>query len=85
MRTSQEVAEILRDAFRPLQCRTEVHYDREFGFRVYAGDGREVYTQPLMVATSLLDDAELTRFVRRARTEVERRSGIKLDTWRLPT
>ena len=85
MRTAREIADILRAAFMPLHCETEVHYDREFGFRVYAPDGLELHTQPLMVVTPLLDDTEFTRFVLRARAEVETRSGIKLDPWKLTT
>ena len=38
-----------------------------------------------MVVSLLLDDTELTKFVLRVRTEVETRSGIKLDPWKLTT
>jgi hypothetical protein len=85
VRTAREIADILRIAFTPLHCETEVHYDREFGFRVYGQNGLEIYTQPLMVVTPLLDDTELTKFVLRARAEVEARSGITLDVWKLTT
>jgi hypothetical protein len=85
MRTAHEIADNLWSAFIPLHCETEVHYDREVGFRVYDRKGLGIYTQHLVVITPLLDDTELTRFVSRARIEVETRSGIKLDTWKLTT
>src|SRR3954470_875877 len=79
------VVEILRGAFRPLECVPQlIDYENGFGFRVYGSDGASLFEKPIMSTGRLLrgkDDLE--QFIRHWRDRVEAR-GIHLEPWVMP-
>jgi len=76
----QELTTMIEEAFRPLTCVAEVHYDREVVFRIYDDRSRCLFTQRLTVTPQFRADSEFLHLICGIREHLEQQ-GHKLNSW----
>lgn len=80
MPTVRELKTMIEEAFRPLTCVAEVHYDREVVFRIYDDRNSCVFTQRLTVVPQAQADSEFLHLICGIRAHLEQQ-GHTLNSW----